>query len=178
MIIAVDIDGTVADLAPSWYEIYNQDFDDDLTNEKVLSWDTHLYCKGGKVIYQYLKDPSLYARVKPIEGALAGIRGLRLMGHRIIFVTSTVPEQAGRKYAWLLEHEFLRAKDGPLSDFVEAHDKSLIRADLLIDDGVHNLESFIGYKVLYGQPHNATCKCFNRAEDWREVVRLVSLRSS
>jgi len=39
MVIAVDVDDTVADLVTPWLARYNRDFDDTLEKESITSWD-------------------------------------------------------------------------------------------------------------------------------------------
>ena len=174
MIIAVDVDDVVADLPSIWYALYNREYNDDLAPERVLSWDTHKYVKPecGERIYRYLDEPELYNAVLPVPGALEGVQLLRYYGHRVVFVTSAVPKQMGRKYWWLIAHHFLYGKDSR-EDYVEATDKSLIRADALVDDGPHNLENFQGTRVLFTRPHNHAAKDYHRVNSWKEVVRLL-----
>ena len=71
-IIAMDVDSVVADLGTAWLNRYNRDYNDNMTNENILSWDTHKYVKPecGKKIYEYIEDPSLYDEVLPICGSL------------------------------------------------------------------------------------------------------------
>jgi len=154
LIIACDVDGVVADLMPVWLVKYSVDYGHTLTPDDIVEWDISQFVKPecGLSIYDYLQDPQLYDDVLPIKGAYEGVEALRKAGHRVVFVTSTHPDFSGRKFRWLVQHGFLTA--GEVCNYVECTDKSLIRADVMIDDGEHNIAGFQGDTVLYTAPHN------------------------
>jgi len=150
-LIACDVDGVVADLNKEWLRQYNRDWNDNLRNEDVTAWDLHKFAKPecGVKIYSYIRTPLIYDKVKPYPGALAFINKLK-ESHKVFFVTAFVPEQKGIKYEWLLEHKFIEHLD----EYVEARNKSLIRADWLIDDYYGNTKNFVGKTVLFARPWN------------------------
>jgi len=152
MIIAFDIDGVLARLDDAWFARYNQDYNDNLTHDKVSDWDTSKFVKKacGKKIFDYLKDPSLYDEVLPYEDAYEVVTELRSMGHRIIFPTTTPIESSGAKYYWLQRYNLL---DDP-KDYIEVSDKTLVRADVLLDDKYENYNDFPDFAVLMLQPWN------------------------
>jgi len=51
-------------------------------------------------------------------------------------------------------------------------DKSIIRADYLIDDNPRQLERFSGTGILYDAPHNAMVTGFRRVKSWLEIEDL------
>jgi len=159
LVIAVDVDDTVANLVDPWLARYNRDFNDTLAKESITSWDIASFTKPvcGKDIYRYLDDPTLYDDVEPIPGALLAIDDMRILGHRVIFVTSAVQKASGRKLEWLRKHGFLSTlvTERVDKDYVECHDKSLVRADVLIDDRYENVKNFPGKAILFTQPWNA-----------------------
>ncbi len=176
MIIAIDIDSTLADLTTEWLRCYNQDYGDHLSTGDLKAWSIHTIVKPecGEKIYDYLKDRTFYEPVQPYPGTLEVVRWLRERGHRVIFVTSTPPEGAGCKLFWLRKHGFL--PEGHVApDYYECYDKSLIRADLLIDDGYHNVEKFPGSSILFTQPWNEIYEWKHRAANWQEVRERVDL---
>lgn len=62
-------------------------------------------------------------------------------------------------------------------DVIIAHDKKLINGDVLIDDGVHNLENAKYKKLLFDQPHNRSYNAEEngmiRVHDWNEIYRAI-----
>ena len=176
MTIAVDVDETVAALMPEWIARYNENHRDTLDHKNVSHWDVDKFVKPevGKAVYSILNDADLYECVCPINGALAGVRKLHEMGHRVIFVTSCVGPQMHPKKQWLHRHGFMDAA-GHDTEYIVCHDKSLIRADIIIDDGPHNLEGFVGGKILFDAPHNQSEERFCRAKNWEVVVDAIEL---
>ena len=55
---------------------------------------------------------------------------------------------------------------------VFCNDKSLIRADVLIDDGWHNLVNFEGIKILYDYPYNQEVRNL-RVKSWNEILKVL-----
>jgi len=156
MVIACDVDDVVCDLVTEWVRLYNRDYFDTLSTSDITEWDIFKFVKPecGKKIYDYLDSPFLYDYIYPIVGSIDGVLSLRDAGHRVVFVTSAVNGCAGRKLRWLQEWGYFPEKRKSEKDYIECHDKALIRADVIIDDGPHNLRSFIGKRVQFLQPWN------------------------
>ncbi len=170
LIIAVDVDDTVADLLTPWLRRYNERFPDEAvykTPEDVGSWNlVDAMPEHHRDPFWAMLDPSIYNRdeVQPIPGALEAVQRLRTMG-RVVFVTSCVGFTASvnAKFHWLVRHGFLpdAKRHGGQQDFVPMIDKSLIKANFLIDDGPHNIQRFQGglredgrAGILIEHPHN------------------------
>lgn len=170
LVILVDVDGVVADLCSEWLAMYNKDYDDSVTPHDITRWATHEFVKPecGDKIYNYLWLDELYDNVKPIAGSQEGVAQLRAMGHRVVFLTSGIQPA---KIRWLHRHGFLTAEMWQQEkDVIIAHDKSLIRGDVLIDDGPHNFEGFNGIRILFNQPWNQGAR-IPRVRGWRGVVK-------
>lgn len=178
LLIALDLDEVVCDLLPEWLRRYNLAYGDALTPESVTSWDISRCVKPvcGMKIYDVLAEPDLYAGVSPIPGALEGVRALRAAGHRVVFATSADAVSYPQKIAWLVGHGFTTLRHGRTpQDVICAPDKSLVRADILIDDHAVNLHGFTGFKVLVDRPHNRSVSVPGaiRARGWTEILTAV-----
>ena len=154
--VAIDVDEVCAQLYDEWLRRYNRDYEDNLRFEDITSWEISSFVKpkAKKAVFDYLREPDLYKKVQPYPGAKKAVEFLRFFGHRVLFVTSCVRGGFDSKAEWLVEQGFLPDDQRSLKDFVPCSDKSLIRADVLVDDGVHNLETFPKWKVLVSRPHN------------------------
>lgn len=152
MIIALDIDGVLARLGEVWIQRYNKDYNDNVSWDDITEWATHKFVKPkcGTKIYDYLKDSKLYDEVQPYEDAYEVVTKLREDGNRVIFPTTTPIESAGAKYYWLQRNN-LMPND---RDYIEVKDKTLVRADFLLDDNYNNYKTFPGIGVLRLQPWN------------------------
>lgn len=155
--IAVDVDETVADLLGPWLRRYNREYNDTLLPENIRGWGLKDQVKCGEKLYDLL-DATLYDEVLPLPGARGGIYELAAAGHRILYVTSCTRGTADAKLAWLVRWGFLPAQQFQPS-FIAASDKSLIRADVLFDDHIKNVEAFPGMAFLVDQPHNREESC-------------------
>jgi len=172
MIIFIDVDDVVADLISAWLARYNKDWNDSLASDMITEWEISKFVKPecGDRIYEYLEDPALYDTVQPIapSTAKAALYRLRLLGHRIVFATTSVNGSAGRKLRWLYDYGFLE-KSRIQKDYIEVSDKGLLYGDILIDDGYHNITTFKGFPILFDRFHN-------RHERWSpRIYSLMNL---
>jgi 5'-nucleotidase len=173
-IIAIDVDGVVAQLAKVWLEKYNKDYDDDMTLNDWTDWDIDKLIKPecGKRIYHYIEDPHIYDEVIPYPGALNKINTLK--GYfRVIFVTTSTQGAAGRKFRWLREWKFLESQE----DYVECKDKSLVFSDYLIDDDIKNVSKPVPYgkriNILMTRPWNEKYSYSPRMRDWNNLYDFI-----
>lgn len=178
MIIACDIDDVLAELVPTWLDVYNQKNDDDLEKWEVLDWNIGKYTKIGDRFYDLL-CPELYDRIEVVKNSLESINLLRKMGHRIIFVTSSAQNYMGRKLKWLIYNKFIDCSRFQ-PDYIECTDKNLIIYDLIIDDNVKNINEAVKngkLAILFTQPWNLRYEnssiFYHRAENWKTIISLI-----
>jgi 5'(3')-deoxyribonucleotidase len=82
----------------------------------------------------------------------------------------SVPNSLGPKYRWLQRHfPFI-----PPMHYVFCGNKSILRADYLIDDQPRNLERFEGQGLLYTAPHNLAATGFVRVDNWAQVAEYFA----
>jgi 5'-nucleotidase len=159
-IIAVDIDEVCADLLDEWVRRYNKKYKDELKVESITTWDIVNFVKPecGKDIYNLLKDPHFYDSVQPFSDALRAIEDLRELG-RVVYVTTCAPGTMDQKFFWLQRHGFLPDTSSAINDYIPCKDKWLVNADILLDDGIHNVEPFPKAALLVQHTHNMTTQC-------------------
>jgi len=166
IIIALDVDDVCINLVDQWLKEYNQDFEDNLTRDKITDWELSQFVKPecGKTIYRYIEDRTIYDYCKPVKDSLEGVNLLRTMG-RVIFVTASTIGSAGRKYIWLKENGYIDS----IEDYIEAKDKSLIKFDFLIDDNYKNVSRYKN-SFLFNAPWNKKYFHAQRIKNWREFI--------
>jgi 5'(3')-deoxyribonucleotidase len=171
----IDVDGTAEDMLPEWLRWYNLEYDDFLKPENITHWDLHKFVKPqcGMKIYNYLDDPRLYDKVKPMKGAVEGVNLLRAKGWRVVFATTTPRTTPYRKFDLLKEHGF----EPKLKEYIEIADKSLLNGmgSFLLDDSFSNVLNFKGMGVLFTQYHNTKEHPELRVNDWSELCKQVWL---
>lgn len=167
MRILCDVDDVLVDFVSSWLAVYNLDWEDTLTPDKVTDWDISKFVKPecGKGIYAYLSNPGLYYTARAVPDAYDGVRGLRALGHQVTFLTAA--DNPGKR--WFLGFRGFR---GDLEDYVVHAQKWTYPGDLLIDDNGDTVSRFPGHKVLFDRPWNRHYD-LPRVATWVEVVNLV-----
>jgi 5'(3')-deoxyribonucleotidase len=174
--IGCDVDGVVADLHTPWLFRYNRDYNDDIKASDITGWGVHEFVKPkcGKRIYEYIEDPSLYEVVFPTSNeALNTILKIKLLGHRVVYLTTSTLGSSGAKFKWLKRWGFLE----DMKDYIEVTDKNLIKADILIDDRLETTEGWYrsgNFPILFKQPWNKQIiRPYLHTDNWDEIYNTI-----
>lgn len=170
-VVAVDQDQVLADLLTPLLSRYNALYKDSLKPEDIKSWDIDKYTKCGNAVYDLFDDYELFRWLPVIEHSQEVMKELNKK-YDVYVVTSatSIKESLVAKVEWINEHfPFI-----PDSNIVLCGDKSIIHADIMIDDGIHNLRKFKGErKLLFDAPHNRNNDEFERVNNWLEIADLL-----
>lgn len=153
-VIAVDVDDVVAGLVDQWLKKYNNDYNDNLKADNITDWEIGKFTKIGDNFYKYL-TPELYTSVRPLDGALEGVKALKRMKYEILFATVPALGTEGCKFDWLVRNGFLDKTEK--NKYYETNNKGEIEADILLDDSYKNITAFHNeYKtgILFRKPWN------------------------
>lgn len=164
--IALDMDEVIADVMPKFLDLFEASYGRRLAKEEY--WGRKLYEVDGAVeIREALFKKGFFRDLQVMPGSQEGVK--ELMKHYEIFIVTAAMEfkySFEDKYDWLKEHfPFIHWKN-----VVFCGDKSIIRADYLIDDHVFNLKTFQGHGVLYTASHNISETGYTRVNNWDEVM--------
>jgi 5'(3')-deoxyribonucleotidase len=175
----LDMDDVIVDLVPAWIKKYNELYDDNLSNEKIVKWDMTKYVKPecGDRIFKILAEPGFIYGLPPINGAIDGIDYLvKWLGVESIYICSaSFSGSMVEKVMWI--EKYLPAlKDNII--FTKKKHVMHTPGSVLIDDGVHNVVDFIkagGIGCIYDTPHNQSenfpeIKDCTRFHNWNEIV--------
>ena len=110
---------------------------------------------------------NLYENMPVVEGALDGVNYLRSLGYEIIFCT--IYDYNNRKWDWLNRNNFTHNPN----EYVVAHNKNLIKGDIIIDDNIDNFKNYDGDKLLYRQTWNTKFKTRYEVHNWKEIVEKL-----
>jgi 5'(3')-deoxyribonucleotidase len=167
--IALDMDDVMADTLTAWLERYNQDFGTQITKADLHGKRIYDFVGPSQAVAAraYLDHPDFFLELPLMEGSQMVIK--RLTEKYEVFVTSAAmdhPNSFPAKYVWLKKHfPFI-----PDKNIVFCGDKSIIRADFMIDDSVPNLKAFTGQGIVFTAPHNALDTDFPRVNRWFDVA--------
>lgn len=165
--IAIDMDEVIAEFSSKHVAMFNKTF-----NESVTVADLHgkklrdLRPELSREIFELLRTPDFFRDLKPIAHSQEVIKELS-ESYEIFIATAAmeVPTSFTAKYEWLKEHfDFLDEMN-----FVFCGDKSIIRADYLIDDNTRHFKGFMGQAILFTANHNRNETGCVRVNDWLEV---------
>ena len=99
-------------------------------------------------------------------------------GHKLYFITSSLPENLYKKINHLSRNLSFLPDDYVLKHTINAQDKSMINVDVLIDDclghAIHPERKY--WSIVMDYPWNQTDKpipCFSRAKNWIEVYHQI-----
>lgn len=174
--ILCDADDTVENLLIHWIAELNKRYGLNIQKEDVHSWnlsDTYSMLKPEQV-YEPIYRKEFWKQITPMEDSSYYMQKLIQDGHDLYIVTAANFETSDAKVARLLElFPFMSWKK-----IIAAYHKQMIRGDVLIDDGVHNLVNGQYYKILFHQPHNASIDekqyGITRVRSWKEIYRIIS----
>lgn len=172
--IAVDLDSTLNNLDDVWLlDIYNKMYNDNLTRDDLVRWDTHTYVKPecGHKIYDILDQPGLFANLGLKDDCtVEGFEYLYKTFDVYIASSCATMDHAKDKLKWIEKHfPFFDTKR-----FIPIHHKYLLNTDFLIDDGPHNIEAFKQNGILVDAPYNREMKRtdYVRVKDWEDIVNF------
>ena len=176
MIILIDMDDTIEQLLKAWLKGVNERFGYSVKYEEITSWDVSAPYPGltREQVYAIPDEPGFWGTVEPIEGAAEAIRRFMDEGHEVYIVTATPYISLAEKMDDLLFRWF------PFitwDQVIIAKRKQLIKGDVLIDDGIHNLEGGDYVKILMTAPHNraydAEGNGMIRVNSWKEIEDII-----
>jgi 5'(3')-deoxyribonucleotidase len=163
------MDEVMADTLSEHIRRYNQTFDEDVTPDDLAGkglWEVAPQDRQTQ-LRAFLDAEDFFEDLPLMPDAQDVLRDLS--AHFEIYIATqamAVPNSLGPKYRWLQRHfPFI-----PPSHYVFCGNKSILRADYLIDDQPKNLLRFQGQGLLYTAPHNLTATSFVRVNNWREVA--------
>ena len=177
MVVLIDADGVLEDLSQKWVIWLNEIYGTSVRYEDLTEWDmtAAFPTLTREQVYRIDHDEDFYSRLEPIPGAVEAVKRLLDDGH-VVYVVTTTPYQAVKaklERAIFPYFPFLTWKN-----IIITCDKHLIRGDVLIDDGVHNLLGGDYRKILVTAPYNkdfdAEGNGMIRASSWEEIYQAVS----
>lgn len=151
--VIIDIDDTIVDLLSSLCNWLNNVHDLDVKSEDITDWDlTKSFPTLTKEqIFEPLHTDCFWETVEPKDEAVKYVKQLIDDGFDVYLCTATDYRNVKPKYEYIILKHFPFI---PWQQVIVASCKQMIKADFLIDDGVHNQEGGDYIKILVSAPHN------------------------
>lgn len=167
--LLVDMDGVLADNYPRFFELYARE-----TGLKK-SMDEIIGLKEGEAfpeLYRWIETPGFFRSFPVMPDSQ---RVLKLLNEKYEVIVNSMatefPASLTDKQLWINDNfPFISWKQ-----VVFCGNKSLIRADLMIDDHLKNLDNFDGETIMFIQPHNInnTGHLHKTVSSWCEIEKLL-----
>lgn len=169
--ICIDMDEVMADSVAEHLARYNRDYQGNITKSDLRGkwiWDVVSSDRHPR-LEEYLRSDDFFAVLDVMPDAQRVLQNLQR--HYEVFIASAameVPTSFNAKYRWLERH----FPSIPATHVVFCGDKSILRADYLIDDNPRQLRHFVGEGILYDAPHNIAVTGYRRVRNWLEIEEL------
>ena len=170
--ILVDMDEVLNNLLDGWVAYLNERHHLNANAQDIYAWDVGCVYPTltPEEVEQPLYDDTLWERLAAKPGSVESLKTMIDDGHEIFVVTaSSVYQTLPAKIDWLLKHYPYLTWD----NVVLARRKQIVSGDVLIDDGIHNLEGGGYFKILMDAPNN-------RAYDAEKngMIRVYTLKEA
>lgn len=172
MIIYVDMDEVIADTYGAHIEIYNQEFNANLTKEACMGSEVWKMVPEAhqESVRKHATRRGFFRNLKPIEHSIEVLSKINEV-HELYIASAAMqfPNSLEEKSDWLDEYfPFI-----PWQNRILCGHKHILKGDVLIDDRNYNLERFDGRSLQFTSPHNINTNGFERVDTWLEVAQKL-----
>ena len=167
--IAIDMDGVLADTTLKFLEWQERETGKRLPENDIVG---KKESEAFPSIYNWVNTEGFFRTVPLIADGQEVVK--KLCGVYEVFIVSAAtefPPSLSDKQAWLNEHfPFISWRN-----VVFCGSKTIIKADIMIDDHFKNLDAFEGETLLFTAPHNALADAgrHTRVQTWRDIEKLL-----
>lgn len=175
--ILCDIDDTAWGLVypNAWLELFNEKTGCNIQKCDIKSWaiDSYVPEEHRKLFWNLLEEEELWNRIQPLPSSQKYIKKLNTE-YNFYFATATHWTNATMKARRL---QRLYPTIDAYKQLIITPNKQMINADLILDDGIHNILGFQENKILYSQPWNEDFNCIEhgilRVNNWDEAYKGI-----
>lgn len=170
--IALDMDSTVYNLHTPWLSWLKNTHNEECTVEQIETWDWHNQLKCGTKVYDFLDTEGAFLTCSLLPGAFDAINLVASWGFKQFFVSTVKTKQGAWEKQQAIKRDFPELASRVL---ISSGDKDMIRADVLVDDGPHNIEAFNphGWTVKIPYRYNQEAEADYVMTDWSQYPSLI-----
>lgn len=179
MIIGIDVDCVLRDIIPPTLEWWERMTGIKKCREDIDEWEFHkcLNVELAKVLPSEFYR-MWFGRSRVWQGALSVLGAIDVVTelHELNEIVIVTYQPTYLQKIWTVEW-LDKYFQGMYESLVFTKRKSLVRTDVLIDDGPHNFEGFTGKAILFSQPWNQNDDRHTRIHGWDDPVLFEVLNS-
>lgn len=175
--VLIDADDVLWNLLKEWVFQLNYHHDTNVEWDKVDEWDICPFFPrlSKEEVFAPLNTKELWEKVRPIDLAVGSVKTL-FDTYNCYICTSSKPYSFYLKYEYAMKRLFPFV---PYDRVICAKNKQLVKADVRIDDALHNLCG-TDFGILFTAPHNSSIRDDElppnvvRANNWVEVLKIIT----
>jgi len=175
MRILVDVDGVIRNLHGKIDEIYDRECPGKW-RKPITNWGMHDFYEIGRDIYKltFVKFANeCFGEADVYPGAIDFVDELMKLGHTIVICTSQTKHTTMFTTQWLYNQGFNFHELYVTGQDHKKNGKQMV-GDVMIDDGLHNLEKFDGLKICFEQPWNEGFVDGFRTNCYDEILQHIA----
>lgn len=164
--LLVDMDDTIENLLPAWAKWLNGKHGTSVKSDDITDWDVQKFFPSltRDEVYAPLYEDEFWGTVQPKKDAVHYLSRLKDLGFKLYICTNSNYQTIRRKLEYIIDRYFPFIS---WENIITICNKQLINADILVDDGVHNLIGAPYKKILMTASHN---KDFDTSDN--DIVRV------
>lgn len=181
VIVLIDLDDTMTHLCRAWCRWLNAIHGTNVSENDITGWKISDYFPTltEDQVFRPLHTDSFWREVEPMVDAPKYIKKLMDEGFEVYICTASLFDTIKSKFEHVLGRYFPFIS---WNQVIVTKNKQLVNGDILIDDGIHNLEGGRYKKVLMSAPHNrdydAESHGMTRVKSWEEAYNAVHFYAS
>ncbi len=176
VIVLIDLDDTMTHLCRAWCRCLNANYGTNVSENDIAGWKISDYFPTltKDQVFRPLHTDSFWREVEPMVDAPKYIKKLMDEGFEVYICTASFFDTIKSKFEHILGRYFPFVS---WNQVIVTKNKHLIAGDILIDDGIHNLEGGRYKKILMSAPHNkdydAESRGMIRVASWKDAYDAV-----
>lgn len=177
MIIVCDIDNCLNDLMLKTIELYNTRYGKTLKLSDITAYNFSecLSQQEENDICALFQEKELWDSLQPLPDSQWGIETLMNMGHKVVFATATHECNLQWKCDWMAKYFPIKST----REIIRIQDKSLLRADVMIDDCMEHLTKSYCERICIDYEWNRDNRKdyvydIHRVHNWKEIINVIN----
>ena len=176
MKILIDIDDTISNFGEVLLKWLNLENNTNYKKEDIDNWEW--FREKFNDPWKPTEYKKFWKEVKIDTDAIKCIENLIIKGHEVYLVTASFPNDTlGYKIRKTLSNFNKNLINR--NNIIVCYNKGLIKGDIRIDDGIHNLYNDGSLNILYSQPWNQNFKnsienqSIIKKDNWKDIADLI-----
>lgn len=177
MIICVDVDNILNDLAQKTLELYNSRYNKNIQMSDITSYNFFdcLPHEDASCIISLFEEKELWDSLKPLPDSQEALKSLIKNEHKVYLATATNPINFKWKVDWLQKYfPFIHS-----DNIIRIMDKSLLKCDIMIDDNLDNLIGSFCDRICLDYPWNHSASKdvsydIKRVNNWNQIPNIIN----